>query len=99
MAQTINHIGTVRFLSLQTCPNCTQPIFVCVFFVRYQLNSCGAMEVYHGANHRIDIAERMDKASLRKKFSQSADVQRILRSSVDPSSLGPGGYACGFKPR
>src|SRR5262245_38089058 len=42
-------MGTVSFLSLQTCTNRTQPIFVDFFFVRYQLNSCCAMEV----NHRV----------------------------------------------
>ena len=39
-----------------------------------------------------------DEASFRKKLSQAADVQRILRRSIDPPSLGPGGHACGFEP-
>src|SRR5215831_8709788 len=89
---------TVRFLSLQTCPNCAQPIFVRVFFVRYQLNCCCAMEVNHRANYCMDVAKHMNEASLRKKLSQAADVQRILRRSIDPPSLGPGGHACGFEP-
>src|SRR5438067_10658555 len=88
----------VCFLSLQTSPNCAQPILVRVFFVRYQLNSCCAMEVNHRANYRIDVAKHMDEASMRKKLSQAADVQRILRRSYDPQSLRPGGNGCGFEP-
>src|SRR2546423_9500324 len=98
MAQAINHLWAIRFLRRQTCPNRTQPICVCVFLVRYQLNSCCAMEVKHREHYCIDVAKDMDKASLRKKLSQAADMQRILRRAIDPTSLGPGSHACGFEP-
>src|SRR5436305_9092241 len=98
MAQTINTVWTVRFLSLYTCPDGTQPIFVRVFFIRYQLNSCCAMEVKHRTHYCIDVTKHVHKTSFRKKLPQAADVKRILRRAIDPSNLGPGSHACGFKP-
>src|SRR5438093_1038311 len=89
---------TVSLLSLQTCPNRAQPIFVGFFFVRYQLNSCCAMEVDHRAHYRVDIAEHMDEQSLRKKLSQAADVKRIFRCSIHPPCLGASSRAGSFEP-
>src|SRR5262249_8558870 len=72
--------------------------FVGIFLACDQLNSRCAMEVNHRANYRTDVAKHMNETSLRKKFSQAADVQRILRGSVDPPSLRPGCHAYGSEP-
>src|SRR5215472_12957189 len=98
MMQAINHIRTVCFLSLQTGLNRAQPIFVRLFFIRYQVNPCRTMEVNHRANYRADFAKHMNESSLWKKLSQAADVQRIFRRSINPASLWPGCHARRFEP-
>src|SRR5436305_4454789 len=98
MAQAINDLLTVSFLSLHTCPDGTQPVFVCVFFVCYQLNSCCAMEVKHRTHYCIDVTKHVHKTSFRKELTQATDVKRILGRAIDPTSVGPGSHACGFEP-
>src|SRR6478672_10472726 len=78
---------TVSFLSLQTCPNCAQPIFVRFFFVRHHMRPCDAMEIKHRAHDGSHVAHDVDKQSTWKQFAQTTNMEGVLWRLIYPARL------------
>src|SRR5215471_15130302 len=94
----MNNTGAVGALSRHACADGSEPVTVCVLFIRYQLESCDTMEVDHRAHDCLNIAEQMDEQSLREKLPQTVYVERVFRRSIHPACFGSGSRTAGLEP-